>query len=188
MANPVTDGLSFNVRGLDQVKAALANFAGDMRKTVRQSLRVASKPLRIAAQANAPVLKYPVRRRVAGTLRKNIKIVNSKRANGRDGVLGVYLTVKASRKDLKKAPITGDPYYWRWVESGHKIVTRSRRIGTRNGKARYEKTLRARRESSQRNVAGSLFLLRAFRSHGQTTINNFSEQVLRRVEKFNRTK
>lgn len=182
------DGLNLRARGIAETQAALTNFVGDVRKVVRGALRSASRPMVRQAQGNAPILKASTRRRVPGTLRRNIKVFNSKKATGRNGVLGVYVTVKASKKDLKRAPISGDPYYWRWVESGHKMVPRSRRTGTRFGKARYEKTLRARRLSATRRVEGSAFLLRAFRTHGQTTIDNFNGQVLARVEKFNRTK
>ncbi len=162
------DGLTLRTRGIAETKAALTNFVGDLRKTVRGSLRSAARPMRLAAQANAPVLKKATRRRVPGTLRRNIKIFNSRRANGQGGVIGVYLSVKASRKDLKRAPISGDPYYYRWVESGHRIVSRS---GAATG-----------------SVPGAQYFLRAFRSHGQGTIDRFSPEVLARVARFNRTK
>lgn len=184
----MTDEVIIRHSGIAATQAALSNFVGDLRKTVRGSLRAASKPMRLAAQANAPVLKFATRRRVPGTLRRNIKIFNSKRANGRNGVIGVYLSVKASRKDLKRAPISGDPYYFRWVESGHKIVPRSKRIGTRYGKARYATTLRYRRGNATTFVEGSAYFLRAYRTHGESTIGLFTADVLKRVAKANKAK
>lgn len=186
----MADELILRHSGIDKVQAALANFAGDLRKTVRGGLRKASRPLAVEAQANAPVLARPVRRRAAGTLKRNIKIFNSKKANGQGGRLGVYVSVKASRKDLRKAPVTGDPYYWRWVEGGHLIVPKFKGKYTdykRRGRGRLT-GLTARRAAATRRVAPREFLLRAYRTKAQGTIGLFTDDVLARVAKFNATR
>lgn len=184
----MTAEVNVDVSGLEETKRALNAFAGDLRKTVRASLRKSARPVVVQAKANAPVLKRPVRRRVAGTLKKNIKAINSKKANGSGGRIGVYVSVKASRKDLKKAPITGDPYYWRWVEGGHRVVARGKRIGTRFGKARYDTTLRERRRASRRFIAAREFLLQAYRTKGREVVGLFVDDVLARIHKFNSTR
>lgn len=174
-------------RGIEETKRALLNFTGDLRKTVRASLRSASRPLVVQAKGGAPVLRKATRRRVPGTLKRNIKVLNSKRANGAGGVIGVYVTVKASRKDLKRAPISGDPYYWRWVEGGHKIVPRFKGKYTdykQRGRGRLT-GLNARRRAATGFVPGVEFLLKSYRAKGAETVHRFNDDVLARVAKFN---
>lgn len=186
----MTGEVSVDVSGLEETKRALNAFAGDLRKTVRASLRTASRPLVVHAQGKAPVLRRVTRRRVPGTLKRNIKVLNSKRANGSGGVIGVYVTVKASRKDLKRAPISGDPYYWRWVEGGHKIVARFKGKYTdykQRGRGRLT-GLNARRRAATGFVPGVEFLLQAYRARGAETVRRFTDQVLARVAKANAVK
>lgn len=183
----MADAISIRHSGIDKVKAALNGFAGDLRKTVRGSLRTASRPIQRQASADAPSLRFPTRRRVPGTIKRNVRIFNSKRANGKGGVIGVYVTVKASRKDLKRAPVSGDPYYWRWVESGHKIVARFKGKYTdyrQRGRGRLT-GLAQRRKEATGFVEGRAFLLGAYRAHGQKTIGLFTDEVLKRVAKVN---
>lgn len=178
------DGVSLTIRGLAETKAALLALPADLRRrVVRQALRAAARPLVAAAQSHAPILKAPARRRVPGTLRNNIKVFNSKKANGQGGRLGVYITVRASKNDLKKAPVTGDPYYWRWVEGGHRIVPRSRRTGTFRGKALYAKSITLRRKGSTASVKPYLFLQKAYRERAIGAVAIFNEQILARVAK-----
>lgn len=185
----MADEFTMTVKGLEQTKIALEAMVADMRnKVVRQALRAAARPIMLAAKEHAPLLQRPTPRRVKGTLKRNIKIINSKRANGRGGVLGVYVSVKASRKDLKKAPVTGDPYYFRWVESGHRVVAKAKRIGTYRGKAKNETTIRERRRASIRNVPPHEFLLPAYRSKGTEAVRIFTEQITARIAKANARK
>jgi hypothetical protein len=80
----------------------LNNFAGDLkRKVVLQALRAAARPIIKAARAARPPNDYNSHRRVAGTLRKNIKSFTSKKFKGANGVIGVYITVKASTQKIK---------------------------------------------------------------------------------------
>lgn len=185
----MSDELSMTVSGIPDVKAALNAFAADLRRyVVRQALRSAAEPIVIAARNNAPTLATATRRRVPGTLKRNINVFNSKKSNGQGGVLGVFVSVRASRQDLKKSPITGDPYYWRWVEGGHRIVPRSRRVGTYRGKAKYAQTLRVRRSASSGFVAARGFLLAAFRSQSVVAVRIFSAQILAHIAKANGAK
>lgn len=182
----MVDGVDVRITGLEQTKYALEALAADLRRrVVRGALRAASRPLVTTAKQFAPVLKYPVKRRRAGVMRKAIRVFNSKKATGKGGVIGVYVTVRASSKDLRKAPVTGDPYYWRWVEGGHRVVARGKRIGTRFGKARYDTTLRERRRASMRKVAPKSFLQPAYRAKQQEVIRLFSEQVTARIAQAN---
>lgn len=183
----MADALSVRHAGIDQVKAALNGFVGDLRKTVRGSLRTASRPMVAQARSDTPSLKFPTRRRVPGTIKRNIKVFNSKRANGKGGTLGVYVSVKASRKDLKRAPVSGDPYYWRWVESGHRIVKRFKgKYTDYKQRVRGRLTgLSKRRREATGFVQGRAFLLNAYRAHGQKTIGLFTDEVLKRVAKVN---
>jgi HK97 gp10 family phage protein len=185
MANEFT----MTVKGLEETKVALEAMVADLRnKVVRQALRAAARPIVASAKEHAPVLQRPAPRRVKGTLKRNIKVINSKRANGRGGVLGVYVSVKASRRDLKKSPVTGDPYYFRWVESGHRIVAKAKRVGTYRGKAKNAVTLRERRRSSLRNVPAYPFLLPAYRGKATEAVRIFTEQITARIAKANARK
>lgn len=181
--------LNITVRGIADTSAALNAMAADLRRrVVYAALRAAAKPIVQDAIENAPVLRSPRRNRVPGTLKRNIKAFRSKKANGKGGALGIYVTVKASKKDLKKRPITGDPYYWRWVENEHRIVARSKRTGTKYGKARYEKTLRARRAASSGTVPGVHFLLNAYRAKGQEAIRAFNKVIESRIARWGKNK
>jgi hypothetical protein len=97
----------------------------------------------------------------------------------------VFVSVKASRKDLRNAPVSGDPYYWRWLEGGHKIVARSRRIGTRFGKAVNARTLRARRQAATASVKPYPFLGPAFAAQGEAALRIFEQRINERIAKAN---
>jgi hypothetical protein len=180
---------TLSVSGLAQAERALNELAADMRrKVVLAALRDAARPLVLAARQLAPVLKTPRPRRVAGTLKRNIRAITSKKHRGQDGLLGIYISVKASKRDLKNAPITGDPYYWRWLEGGHAIVRRSRRVGTRYGKALNSVTLRARRRAAADNVKPYPFLGPAFASRSDAALRVFERRILERIAKANAAK
>lgn len=182
----MADEIQFRVLGVKEVAAEFERLLSDLKKKdVLSALRAAARPFVLAARANAPVLKTPNPRRVAGTLRRNIKAFASKKFRGQGGVIGVYVTVKASRKDLKNSPITGDPYYWRWVEGGHRIVPRSRRVGTRGGKAVNAATIRARRQAATAMVKPHPFLGPTFPAQADAAVRLFEDRIAERIAKAN---
>jgi len=185
----MADGVT--VRGLEETKRTLDGLAADLRrKVVRQAERDAMRPLVAAAREAAPILKRPHPRRRPSVMRKAIRIFNSKKANGRGGVLGVYVTVKATRATRRKAPVTGDPYYFRWVEGGHRIVPRYKGKYTdykQRGRGRLT-GLRARRRAATGWVRPYEFLLPAYRSKASHAINIFTDRIHARIAKANGVK
>lgn len=132
--------VSFKLEGLDQLMLSLRNVPNNLRKkALTKALRAAGKVILDEARARAPVLKTATPYRRAGTVKKAIKIRVSK-MDKRQGNVGVFINVKpltkaqigkhkaSSAKAGGKASGSAnpnDPYYWRWLEFGHKIVPRS---------------------------------------------------------------
>lgn len=185
----MADGVT--VHGIEETKRALDGLVADLRrKVVRAAERDAMRPVVAAARDVAPVLKRPHPRRRPGVLRKAIRVFNSKKANGAGGRLGVYVTVKATRNARRKAPVTGDPYYFRWVESGHRIVPRYKGKYTdykQRGRGRLT-GLNARRRAATGFVPGSPFLLPAYRSKAHQAIAIFTNRIHERIAKANEGK
>ena len=115
------------IEGLDDLKRAIAELAGDLkRKVIRAALRDAAKPIQRAAVQNAPTLQGDHPYRLPGTLRRSIKVKASKRFKGQDGEIGVFVSV-SKRKGLggkSSARNPFDPFYWRFLEFGTKKLPR----------------------------------------------------------------
>lgn len=115
------------IEGLDDLKRAIAELAGDLkRKVIRAALRDAAKPMQKAAIAAAPVLQGDHPHRLPGTLRRSIRVKASKRFKGQDGEIGVFISV-SKRKGLggkvgARNPF--DPFYWRFLEFGTQKMSR----------------------------------------------------------------
>lgn len=139
-------GLDVKVRGIPDLRAALSSIPAKLRvRALREALRAAGLVVRNAARARAPVISAsaPAVRlgyRKPGTLRRAISVRNSKIAR-QQGDVGVFINVRpapgAKFKTLRSATgglklrlkVRGsqrgaksptDPYYWRWVNFGHK--------------------------------------------------------------------
>ncbi len=112
---------TIKLEGLDDLKRALTELAGDLkRKVIRAALRDAAKPIHRAAVAAAPVLKQAHPYRLPGTLKRSIMVKASKRFKGKNGEIGVYISV-SKRKGLggeASARNPFDPFYWRFLEFG----------------------------------------------------------------------
>ncbi len=134
-----SDVLTYKLEGLDSLKRALQDLPNKLRKkALTKALRAAGKVVLDEAKARAPVLSGTVRNRKAGTVKKAIKLRVSK-MDKRQGNVGVFINVKPLTKaqigkfKTRSAKAGGkasgsanpnDPYYWRWLEFGHKIVAR----------------------------------------------------------------
>lgn len=198
----MADGVSINVAGIEGVGKALDELSNDLRKkVVRQALKDAAKPMMQLAKAKAPVLARATRRRRPGVLRSNIRVLSSKINNGKEGVIGVYLTVKSTRGARRKTPITGDPFYFPFVEGGHRIVPRgkgtaglSKREIRSMTKAGLRSTITARRLLAEKSrtaastgfVQGKKFFESAYRATKDKTVGLFAEAIKARVAAANR--
>ena len=109
------------IEGLADLKRSLAELTNDLkRKVVRAGLRDAAAPIAKSAREKAPVLKKPATYRLPGTLKKSIITKASKRFNGRNGEIGVYVAVRKRKGLGGKAGARNpfDPFYWRFQEFG----------------------------------------------------------------------
>ena len=132
--------VSFKLGGLDNLKRTLQALPNNLRrKALTKALRAAGKVVLDEAKARVPVLKTATPYRRAGTVKKAIKIRVSK-MDKRQGNVGVFINVKPLTKaqigKFKASSVKAggkasgsanpnDPYYWRWLEFGHRIVARS---------------------------------------------------------------
>ena len=121
------------VKGLTQLRDALLGFPKEINQKIQQSALLAgARLIRDKARDLAPVLKAPSKYRLAGVLKKNIRMARSKPRPGMTAtvVIGVRKlsksTVrkvqKAAReqgKKIKGADIIGNPFYWRFMEFGY---------------------------------------------------------------------
>ena len=149
------------LEGLDDLKRAIANLAGDLkRKVVRSALRDAAKPMHKAMVAAAPVLKEVHPYRLPGTLKKSILVKASKRFKGKGGEIGVYIAVRKRKGLGGKAGARNpfDPFYWRFVEFGTK------------------------------KMAAKPFMSPAFNANAQGAIQIFQARLKTRIDKANTRK
>lgn len=115
--------IKVEVKGLDDVKAALLDLPPKLRKrALLNALRAAGRVFRDEARRLTPVAAVPVRRkgqqiRTPGTVRKAISVRTSK-ASRRRGDLGVFVNVKPAKRGGRGAYSPTDPFYWRWLEFG----------------------------------------------------------------------
>lgn len=185
-------GITYRMEGLADLETALNELAADLRrKVVLGALRDAAKPIVKAARALAAPHDFTSKRRMAGTLRKAITAFKSKIYKPAQGAIGVYITVRASRAQRKARPVSGDPYYWRWVEGGHKIVPRlgKQQAGFSNLRKRLGGiSITQRRRGATGMVKAYPFLGPAFRAQGEQAKRIFMDAVTARIAKANARK
>lgn len=182
----MTDGVEFKLQGLEAAERALNELAADMRRrVVIAALRDAARPFVAEARKFAPVLKTASPRRQPGTMRRSINTFRSKRYKPAQGAIGVYVTVRATRARLKKAPISGDPFYWRWVEGGHKLVPRTAKGLTPKQLRRLGQSITERRRGATRSVRPYPFLGPAWTNKQSAALQIFERRVFERIEKAN---
>lgn len=181
----MSDGFVVKIDGLDDLKKALTWIRKDIRtKAIRGALRDAARIIQQQAKANAPVLKESTPRRKPGTVKRAISVRRSKRSAAA-GNEGVFVSVRplrgARQKKFGKAGATNpnDPYYWWWVEFGHRIVPRVKRA--KDGKS----GIAARRRQSLRRVPGQFFMTRAAQQKGAEAVDEFIKRVVPRINALN---
>lgn len=109
------------VKGIDQLKAALANVPKAMRKRVlRNALAAGAREVRDEARRNAvfsSISSAPSPYRKPRTVRDAIRVRTSK-ADRREGNVGVFVNVRPARAGQRGAKNPNDPFYWRFLEFG----------------------------------------------------------------------
>lgn len=212
----MADGITVKLEGIDELKRALAEAGPFIRKkAVRGALREAGKVIQAAARANVPILKTPKKNRKPGTIKKNIVVRASKYAR-QDGNEGVYVSVRPlTAKRIRQFKVArakkgkafsgsenpADPYYWRFVEFGHRIVPRGTsqsgfgttvytqrlrngRVVMRSKKFNYQ-SLTGRRRTAGGFVEPRPFMRMAVDQKGNEAIRTFMRSVVPQIEKLN---
>lgn len=117
----MADSVKVTVRGIDELKRALAALPGRLRrKALVKALRAGARVVQKTARAAAPVLATATPYRTKGLLRRKISVRVSKAARSA-GDVGVFVNVKPLKNGGAKNPL--DPYYWRFVQFGTKKMT-----------------------------------------------------------------
>lgn len=118
-----------SVTGVADLRRELAALPNKLRvRAVRNALAAGARLVRNAARSAAPVLSIgdpavQAGRRKPGTVRKAISVRTSKLARRR-GDVGVFVNVRPAKAGQRGAKNPNDPFYWRFVEFGHKIIGR----------------------------------------------------------------
>lgn len=184
----LSGGVTYRMTGLADLEAGLNELASDLRRrVVRNGLRDAAKPVVKSARAFARPRDYSSKRRIAGTMRKAITALSSKRYKLSNGAIGIYLTVRATKAQRRARPVSGDPYYWRWVMAGHKIVARFKGnyfSFKQRGRGRLTGLVSRRRKSTGMVQAFPIFE-QAFKAQGNNARQIFTGAVLARIAKAN---
>lgn len=125
----MADEIKLEVRGIDDLKRALADLPDKLRKRgLLNALRRAGRVIRDAAKAAAPVLAAPMKHRTPGLVKKKLSVRTSKFAR-EDGDVGVFVGVRPAlgakfrggvqvRASARGARSPLDPFYWRFLEFG----------------------------------------------------------------------
>jgi len=211
----MADEFSVKIDGIDDLKRVLADFPRTLRnKILMGSLKEAGRFIRDVARRGAPVIAKATKRRNVGTVKKAVSVRVSKAAK-KDGNIGVFINVRPLTKDkISDFKMTSvmqgkrwsgsfnpkDPYYWPWLEFGHKKVARN--LGQeggvvtaayqrlRNGKLVLRKhewkarSITGRRRLSVASVPGTRFLSKAADQlpHALTI---FEHSVIPQINKLN---
>ena len=143
MGLEMADSISVKIEGIDDLKRILSEIPRQLRnKHLVSALRKSAKVIRDEAKRLAPVLTTKTKYRNIGTVKNAIKTRVSKQSR-RDGNVGVFVNVKPLSSDkisffkVSRAAMgmrwggwanPNDPYYWRWLEFGRKIVSRDKSL------------------------------------------------------------
>lgn len=150
------------------------------RRIVRGAIRDAAKVFREAAAQRAPVLREPDSRRIPGTLRRAIAILNPRRG-GQRGTVRLVVSVRSATK----ARLGGarDPFYWRFLEAGWVPRGPGQRL---RGGSRSRQAQRARAAAGGARRFQYPFLEPAFRQSGSAALAAFTRGMEKRIAEAER--
>lgn len=123
----MNEGVYAEVKGLPDIKAALAGIAPKLRlRALRNALAAGARVVRQAARKATPVMnplapgnRYAYRKgyRKPGTVQRAISIRTSKVAK-RAGNVGVFVNVRPVKGAARGGKSSRDPFYWRFLAFG----------------------------------------------------------------------
>ncbi len=200
------------VKGLAELSQKFQSLGRDMEKrTARLVVAAAGRVLKTAAIANARANGSVI----SGALIKNIVFKHERQAPAgtaqvnlgvRHGAKGQSKKQRAVNKRLRvvggrvMVEYINNPFYFRWVERGHKIVPRAKgeagftvttyRQALRNGKVvtrtkkRSTAGLRARRAAATGAAPAKPFLEPALRDNQQAVIDAMAQRLAKELQKL----
>lgn len=174
------DGISIatNIKDFSaQIQSLSSRVA---RRVVGRAVAASGIVFRNTARQLAPVLKVPDKRRVAGTLKKNI-IFTRRRSKDPLSING-RVTVKTTRRrtavqllKLKRRGVELDPFWWVFLEAGY--IPRARKSGGLRGGVRSKALQRKRALQSGAKKISFPFLDPAFKKSRSRALEAFSAQM-----------
>jgi hypothetical protein len=117
------------IMGLPDLQAALAGIVPKLRvRALRNALAAGARVVQRTARGATPVINpgaVAVRKgyRKPGTVRDAISVRTSKAAR-KAGDVGVFVNVRPAKRGKRGKGRANDPYYWQWLEFGHRIIRR----------------------------------------------------------------
>lgn len=155
--------MAVEVQGLKELADALRALPSELASKnggpLAKALRKAGYVISNEAKARAPVLKTQSKYRKPGTVRDAIKVRRDRiQAPGATETFEVYVRQAKGAKKGTYSP--DDPYYWWWVEFGHKA---------RNGK----------------QVLAHPFMRPAFESKKEVALQTFTTELAKAIDKAN---
>lgn len=157
------EGLAELGRALRQLPKEIASKNGG---PLRKALFQAAKVIREEAKRRAPVHEGPPLkkgRQPSGTLKRNIIAKRDRRPDTVGATERYRVAVRTGKRQK-----TGDAFYWRFVEFGHRIVPRG---GKRKG------GISARRRAAQGAVPPKPFMRPAFESKKREAVQVFKRTL-----------
>lgn len=174
--------------GIGEMRAEFTRVRTDMQKRVARKVVVAGGRV---LKAEAIAIATANGSKVSGDMIKNIAIKRESKAP--QGTEQIHLGVRHGREQTKKVRSQGnktlavngqgrvvtrrdnDPYYWRFVELGHKIVPRRSASGSRS--------IRKRRQEAVAHVAPKPFIQPALERKRTQAIDAMGKAVVQEVLK-----
>lgn len=151
--------------GLDELRRTFAQLPGDLgKKVLRRGAGAGARVIKPAVIEEAPQAARPHRKGVPTGVLKRAAIIKFVREQSNDEQATYIVTFRQGKKAQRagKGGTNVDAYYAKYVERGHKIVPRSKRIGIdRRGRAINAVTKRQRQKESNRFVPGKFFFAKA---------------------------
>jgi HK97 gp10 family phage protein len=149
---------------------AMVVAAGGVLKRKAKAIALANGSRRTGAMIkNIAIKREP--QAPAGTAQYNLGVRNGGELTKKQKSAGKRLAVNGAGRVVTR--YKDDPYYWKWVEQGHKIVT-SKTPG---------KTARARRTAAAGNVAAKPFIGPALEQGRTEAIDAMSARLQKDLEK-----
>jgi HK97 gp10 family phage protein len=163
--------------------ARMREFSYDITKNiVRSGLRQAALVYRKRAEELAPT-GPPRKRHVVGTLKRNIIAVRARKQQAGSEHWFVLPKEGSAKKTKGPQAFMFLPFYWRWVEAGHRKVPRG--IGLTGGR-RTVALKRARFDAAGGGMTKAAWFLRnSSQQVGGAALQAFVDQLQKRIDKEN---